>query len=149
MLRIKQCKSADGHSHHALGGIIIYRHLVYGEGCSQLQSLPAGGGVYTRVAPRAPRYNRVAAINHGALADGERAQPVQVVTLPRIVGSFWQRAHAGPYVVRNWDREPCNWMEQNGHIRCWWLFLRLRKSQFYCQWNWSDLAASCYMVHCI
>lgn len=88
--------------------VIIYRHLLHGEGCAQLQSLPAGSRVYTRVAPRAPRYNRVAAINHGALADGERAQPVQVVTLPRIVGSFRQRAHAWPYVVRNWDREPCN-----------------------------------------
>lgn len=68
---------------------------------SWLHSLPAGRRVNTRVAPGAAGYNRIAAIHDGAFADGERSQPVQVITLARIVGPLRQRAHPRSYVVRN------------------------------------------------
>lgn len=75
-------------------------------GCFQLESLPAGGGINTCVAPRAARNNRVAAIHHVPFADAERPQSVQVVALPGIVRPFRQRTHPWSYVVRHYkERE--------------------------------------------
>lgn len=75
-------------------------------GCFQLESLPAGGGINTCVAPRAARNNRVAAIHNVPFADAERPQSVQVVALPGIVRPFRQRTHPWSYVVRHYkERE--------------------------------------------
>lgn len=47
---------------------------------------PRVGGVHGSVAPWAARYDRVAAIHHGALADWERSQSIKVFADTRVVG---------------------------------------------------------------
>lgn len=99
---ITECKSVDGHLQHAHHSKEEDSLLHQEKDIShQLESLPAGGGIDTGVAPRAPRYNRVPAIDHVSLADAERPQSVQVVTLPGIVRPLRQRTDPWSYVVRH------------------------------------------------
>lgn len=62
---------------------------------------PTRSGIDAGITLRPSRYNRIATVDHGSLADRKVPQPVQVVTLARVVRPLRQRAHTGPRVIRN------------------------------------------------